>query len=91
MLDRLGILLFIIGLIGYILNRKSVLFMLLALEVMLLGLAILFIYQALYLDDLYSLTYALYVLVLAGAEAAVGLGLLISYYKVRGSLEYPNS
>ena len=70
-------------------NRQSILFMLLALEIMLLGVAIIFIYQSIAFNDIFALNYALYVLVLAGAEAAVGLGLLISFFKVRGSLAYP--
>jgi NADH-ubiquinone oxidoreductase chain 4L len=89
MIYKLGGIIYIIGLIGYIINRKSILFMLLALELMLLGVAYLFINEAILLDDIYGVIYALYILVLAGAEAAVGLGLLITFYKRRGSLEYP--
>jgi|JI9StandDraft_2_1071091.scaffolds.fasta_scaffold841744_1 NADH:ubiquinone oxidoreductase subunit K len=90
MIYKLGLLLFFIGTIGYLVNRKSILFMLIALEIMLLGIAFLLIYLSLSFNDLLSLNYALYVLVLAGAEAATGLGLFLSYYKRRGDLSVNN-
>jgi len=91
MIFQLGLVLFTIGMVGYLVNRKSILFMLIALEIMLLGIAFLFLFLSLYFNDLLSLNYALYVLVLAGSEAAVGLGLFISFYRRRGSLatSYP--
>ena len=89
MIFKLALILFSLGSIGYILNRNNILYILLALEIMLLGVSFLFIYISILFDEIYPLVYSLYILVLAGAESAIGLGLLITFYKKRGSLEFP--
>ena len=55
---------------------------------MLLGVVYIFLYQAIYFDDSTSLLYALFVLIIAGIEAAVGLGLIIKLNKQSGNIEY---
>jgi len=61
--------------------------MLIALEILLLGIGILFLINSFILDDLLGSLMTLYILPLAGAESALGLSLLITYYPKRGSLK----
>jgi NADH-quinone oxidoreductase subunit K len=79
--------LFLLGLAGIVLNRKNILVMLLAIELMLLGVNLNFLTFAVELDDRMGLLFALLVLTVAAAESAIGLALLVVYYRVRKSLD----
>jgi NADH-quinone oxidoreductase subunit K len=78
--------LFIIGLIGFLVNRKNILLLLLALEIMLLAVNINFTVFSVFLDDLLGQIFTLIVLTVAAAESALGLAVLIVYYRVRGGI-----
>jgi len=81
-----GIFLFILGVLGFFFNRKNVLLLLLTLELMLLSSNINFISFSVFLDDLFGQLFAIIILTIAAAESALGLGILIAYYRVRGSI-----
>jgi NADH-quinone oxidoreductase subunit K len=78
--------LLLIGLFGIVLNRKSIIHIIMCVELVLLSLNLNFIVFSVYLDDLYGQIFALFVLTVAAAESAIGLALLIIYYRVRGSI-----
>jgi NADH-quinone oxidoreductase subunit K len=78
--------LFTIGLVGFLANRKNILLLLLALEIMLLAVNINFVVFSVFLDDLLGQVFTLIVLTVAAAESALGLAILIVYYRVRGGL-----
>jgi NADH-quinone oxidoreductase subunit K len=78
--------LFIIGLVGFLANRKNILLLLLALEIMLLAVNINFVVFSVFLDDLLGQVFTLIVLTVAAAESALGLAILIVYYRVRGGI-----
>ncbi len=78
--------LLLIGLLGIVLNRKSIIHIIMCVEIVLLSLNLNFIVFSVYLDDLYGQIFALFVLTVAAAESAIGLALLIIYYRVRGSI-----
>ncbi len=78
--------LFLIGLFGIVLNRKSIIHIIMCVELVLLSLNLNFITFSIYLDDLYGQIFALFVLTVAAAESAIGLALLIIYYRVRGNI-----
>jgi len=78
--------LFIIGLVGFIINRKNILLLLLSLEIMLLAVNINFVVFSVFLDDLLGQIFTLIVLTVAAAESALGLAILIVYYRVRGGI-----
>ncbi len=78
--------LLLIGLLGIVLNRKSIIHIIMCVEIVLLSLNLNFIVFSIYLDDLYEQIFALFVLTVAAAESAIGLALLIIYYRVRGSI-----
>jgi len=78
--------LFTIGLVGFLVNRKNILLLLLALEIMLLAVNLNFVVFSVFLDDLLGQLFTLIVLTVAAAESALGLAILIVYYRVRGGI-----
>jgi NADH-ubiquinone oxidoreductase chain 4L len=83
----LSLTLYVIGILGLILQRKSVIHMLLCIELMLLAVTLIFLTNSFALEDLYGLTYAILILALVGAETAIGLSILVAFYRVHGSID----
>ena len=81
-----NILLFIIGLVGIVMNRRNILIILMCVELVLLSLNLNFIIFSVYFDDLYGQLFSLFILTVAAAESAVGLAIIIIYYRLRGSI-----
>ena len=79
-------LLFITGLIGMVINRSNILIILMCIEMMLLSLNLNFIVFSVYFDDLYGQLFSLFILTVAAAESAIGLAIIIIYYRLRGSI-----
>jgi|TARA_Y100000589_G_C27023553_1_gene575926 NADH-quinone oxidoreductase subunit K len=77
---------YILGLWGIILNRQNVIIMLMSIELMLLAVDLNFIFFSVYLDDIIGQLFALLILTVAAAESAIGLAILVSYFRVRGSI-----
>ena len=77
---------YILGLWGIILNRQNVIIMLMSIELMLLAVDLNFIFFSGYLDDIIGQLFALLILTVAAAESAIGLAILVSYFRVRGSI-----
>jgi NADH-ubiquinone oxidoreductase chain 4L len=82
----LSLALFLVGILGFALNRRSVIMMLISIEVMLLAATLLVILSALSFEDAFGQAYAVYIIAIAGAESAIGLGLLVAFYRLRGSI-----
>lgn len=80
-----------IGLIGITLNQANLLTLLLGLEVILLGLNLCFLFSSLINSNVSGQSFALIVLSLAASESALGLGLLIAFFRLRGSISINNS
>jgi NADH-quinone oxidoreductase subunit K len=78
--------LFTLGFFGILINRKNVLIILMTIELMLLAINMNLIIFSVYLDDITGQLFALFVLTVAAAESATGLALLVSYYRVRGTI-----
>lgn len=78
--------LFLIGLGGILLNRRNILIILMCIELMLLAVNLNFIVSSAFIDDIFGQIFALFVLTVAGAESAVGLAILVIYFRVRGSI-----
>jgi NADH-quinone oxidoreductase subunit K len=79
-------LLFTIGVLGIFLNRKNVIIILMSIELILLAVNINFVAFSAFLGDLAGQIFALFVLTVAAAEAAIGLAILVVYYRNRGSI-----
>jgi NADH-ubiquinone oxidoreductase chain 4L len=82
----LPISLFIIGLLGFLLNRKHILLALLAIEIMLLGGTLLILLSSHSYEDVLGLGLGIYSISIAGAESAIGLGLVVAYYRSHGTI-----
>jgi len=83
----LSIIVFCIGLSGIFLNRKNIIVLLMSIELMLLAVNINFVAFSAYLQDLVGQIFAMFVLTVAGAEAAIGLAILVLYNKNKGNIE----
>ena len=79
--------LFIISIVGMILNRRHILITLMCIELVLLSLNLNFVTFSVYLDDLYGQIFSLFILTIAAAESATGLAIIIIYYRIRGSIQ----
>ena len=78
--------LFTLGVFGIFLNRKNVIIILMSIELMLLAVNINFVAFSAYLGDLMGQVFALFVLTVAAAEAAIGLAILVVYFRNRGTI-----
>ena len=78
--------LFLLGISGIFLNRKNIIIMLMSVELMLLAVNLSLLVFSVYLDDIIGQIFALLVLTVAAAESAIGLALLVVYYRVRGTI-----
>ena len=77
---------FSIGFLGIFINRKNIISILMSIELMLLAANINFVGFSNVLDDLYGQIFALFVLVVAAAEAAIGLAILIIFFNKSGTI-----
>jgi len=82
----LSLILFLIGILGFVLNRRNIILMLISIEIMLLAITFLILLGSLSFDDILGQTYAIYIISIAGAESAIGLGILVAFYRLRGSV-----
>lgn len=78
--------LFTIGILGIFLNRKNVIILLMSIELILLAVNLNFVAFSASLHDLLGQVFALFILTVAAAEAAIGLAILVVFYRNRGSI-----
>jgi NADH-quinone oxidoreductase subunit K len=82
----LASLLFTIGVCGIFLNRKNVITLLMSIELMLLSVNINFVAFSAYRGDVLGQVFTMFILTVAAAEAAIGLAILVVYFRNRGSI-----
>jgi NADH-quinone oxidoreductase subunit K len=78
--------LFVLGVLGIFLNRKNVIVILMAIELILLSVNINLVAFSSYLNDLTGQIFAMFVLTVAASEAAIGLAILVIYFRDRGTI-----
>ncbi|MEG3146944.1 NADH-quinone oxidoreductase subunit NuoK [Sphingomonas sp. RT2P30] len=78
--------LFALGVLGIVVNRKNLIVMLMAIELILLAVNLNFVAFSAYLDDLVGQVFAMFVLTVAAGEAAIGLAILVIYFRGRGTI-----
>ena len=83
----LGAIIFTIGVLGIFLNKKNVIIILMSIELILLSVNINFIAFSAYLHDLTGQIFAMLTLTVAAAEAAIGLAILVAFFRNLGSIE----
>lgn len=82
----LGAVLFSIGVAGMFLNRKNVIILLMSIELMLLAVNMNFVAFSYFLEDAAGQIFVFFILTVAAAEAAIGLAILVSLFRSRGSI-----
>jgi len=78
--------LFIIGMLGLVLNRKNILIIIISIEIMLLSINLNFVIFSIYLDDMIGQIYVLFILTVAATESALGLAIITAFYKLRKTI-----
>jgi NADH-ubiquinone oxidoreductase chain 4L len=86
-----SLVLFLIGLIGFILNRKNIILMLVSIEIMLLSITLIILINSIAFNDNTGQNFALFIIALAGAESAIGLSILVVFYKLTGAISLTNN
>ncbi len=88
-----NLVLFLIGLTGIFLLKKNLIVILMSIELMLLAINLNFISSSYILDDLNGQVFAVFILTVAAAESAIGLAILVVFYRVRGiiAVDFINS
>lgn len=86
----LNFILFLLGFIGIVVNRQSLILILISIELILLSINLNFLFFSYYLDDLIGEIFALIILTVAAAEAAIGLAILIILFRLKGSININN-
>jgi NADH-quinone oxidoreductase subunit K len=79
--------LFTIGIFGIFLNRKNVIVIMMSIELILLAVNLNFVAFSAYLNDLSGQVFAMFILTVAAGEAAIGLAIIVVYFRNRGSIE----
>ena len=82
----LAAIIFTIGIIGIFLNRKNVIIILMSIELILLAVNINLVSFSIYLQNLVGQVFTMFILTVAAAEAAVGLAIIVIYFKNKGSI-----
>ena len=78
--------LFLIGILGFSLNKKNIILMLISIEIMLLAITLIILSNSLIFEDILGQVFSIYIIVIAAAESAIGLGILVAFYRLRGSI-----
>jgi len=81
-----GAILFTLGVLGIFLNRKNVIIILMAIELILLAININFVAFSFFLHDLVGQIFSMFVLTVAAAEAAIGLAIVVVFHRNRGTI-----
>ena len=82
----LSSMLFLVGVFGIFLNRKNIIIILMSIELILLSVNINFVSFSYFLNDLVGQIFTLFILTVAAAEAAIGLAILVCFFRNKGSI-----
>jgi NADH-quinone oxidoreductase subunit K len=83
----LAAIIFMIGVIGIFLNRKNVIIILMSIELILLAVNINLVSFSIFTNDLHGQIFTMFILTVAAAEAAIGLAIIVVYYRHKGSIK----
>lgn len=82
----ISLMLFNLGIAGFILRRNNIIQMLIAIEIMLLAVSLLFLLSSFEFNDNAGQTFSIYIISIAAAESVIGLSIVVAYYRLRGNL-----
>ena len=83
---NITLIVFIIGLIGIVLNRKNILIIIMSIELLLLAVNLNFAAFSIYLDDIIGQIFILFILTIAATESAIGLAIITVFYRLKNSI-----
>ena len=83
----LSIVIFIIGCFGLFLNRRNMILILMCIEIILLAANINFVSASVFLNDINGQVFSIFILTIAAAEAAIGLAILVIYFRNKGEID----
>lgn len=88
-----SVIMFLFGILGIFLIKKNIIIILMSIEIMLLSINLNFTFFSAHLNDVVGQVFALFILTIAAAESAIGLAILVIYYRIKGiiSINYINS
>lgn len=86
----LSVIFFLIGIFGIFITRRNIILIIMSIELMLLSSNLMFIFFSIYLDDILGQIFSLFILSIAASESAIGLALIVIFYRLRGviSIDY---
>jgi len=84
--ENYALFLFMIGVLGIFLNQKSIIIIIMSLEMMFLAVSFNFIFFSVYLDNIVGQLFALAILTVAASESSIGLAILVVYYRIRSTI-----
>lgn len=85
-INYLPFFIFILSILGLILNRSNIILILIFIEILLLSISINFLFHSLLLKSILGQIYSIYIISIAAVESAIGLSIIISFYKLKGSI-----
>src|SRR6202012_3141276 len=80
---NLSLLLFLTGILGFVLNRKNIILMIIAIEMMLLAVTFLILINSFNYNDNIGQLFSIFILTIAGAESVIGLSILVAYFRFK--------
>jgi NADH-quinone oxidoreductase subunit K len=78
---------FFIGLLGIVINRKNILIIIMSIELLLLSVNLNFAIFSIYLDDIIGQIFVIFILTVAAAESAIGLAIITGFYRLKNSIQ----
>jgi len=79
----LALILFGLGVIGFIFNRNNLILMIISIEIILLAVSVMILFFSWQFNDILAEVFGLYIIAVAGAESAIGLAIMVAYFKIR--------
>ena len=83
----LAAIIFTIGIVGLFLNRRNMILILMCIEIILLAANINFVSASVFLNDINGQVFSIFILTIAAAEAAIGLAILVIYFRNKGEID----
>ncbi len=81
-----ALIIFVIAVLGFIFNKRNIILMLISIEVMLLAVTVIILTGSNLHDDILGQLFGIYIISIGGVESAIGLSILLAYYRLRGTI-----
>nr|WOE91057.1 NADH dehydrogenase subunit 4L [Acromitus sp. 2 MKL-2023] len=78
--------LFLLGILGISINRSNLIILLMSIELMLLSTSLIFVITSVYYNQILGQLFTLFIFTIAAAESAIGLAIIVSYFRTRGKI-----